>query len=135
MSGTNRSWIAGVGIVGAAAAIAAMSWLPLGAANRESEVHEVTLVVRNMAFHPVGEPGIMNPALVFRAGSRVRVTLRNEEPGVTHNFAIPAWDVDSGNLVGTGELRVEFVVPQTRGPEAYLCTPHARMMRGQIVVQ
>lgn len=135
MSQTNQRWIAGIGIAAAVAIMAALSWLPLGAADRESDAREIVLVVRNMAFHPVGQPGTMNPTLVLPARSRVRLTLRNEEPGVTHNFAIPAWKVDSGNLVGPGEVRVEFVVPEAKGPEAYQCTPHARMMRGEIVVQ
>jgi len=135
MGKTTRVLVAAIVVTSSIAAVGALRWSSLGAVDPDGDVREIVLVARDMAFHPAGEPGTINPTLAFPAGSRIRLTLRNEEPGVTHNFAIPAWDVDSGGLAGPGEARVEFVVPDTKGREAYQCTPHATMMRGRIVVR
>jgi plastocyanin len=124
-----------VAIAGMLAVVVGLRWLPLGAAANDRDLQDVVLVVRDMAFHVAGASGATNPTLSFTAGSRVRVTLRNEQPGVTHNFAIPAWNVDTGNLAGPGEARIEFVVPHGKGLEGYQCTPHAAMMKGRIVVK
>jgi plastocyanin len=88
-----------------------------------------------MSFRLPSDPDTLNPTLFLPAGTRVRVTFRNEEPGVTHTFTVPAWHVDSGSLAGPGETHVEFVVPGTKGREVYRCTPHATMMHGGIVVE
>jgi plastocyanin len=130
----SRAAIAALVVAGLASA-GALRWFSLGAADRGGEPQEIVLVARDMAFHRAGEPATANPTLSLPAGGRVRLTLRNREPGVTHNFSIPAWDVDSGTVSGPGEAHVEFVVPRTKGREGYQCTPHATMMRGVIQVE
>lgn len=108
-------------------------WAP-GAIAREDGATDLVLVVRGMAFRDAAARAA-NPTLRLRAGSRIRLVVRNEETGVNHNFAIPAWRVDSGSIPGPGERLVEFSVPERNGREAYQCTPHAAMMRGEIVVE
>lgn len=113
----------------------AVRWLPLAAGSRKpSGVREVVLVVRNMGFYVEGEPA-RNPAMRFTPGERVRIVLRNEEPGVVHNFAIDDWGVRTRELRGKGTARVEFSVPEARGERKYQCTPHAVMMTGVIDVR
>ena len=95
---------------------------------------EVTLVARGMAFYLDGDPSTPNPTLEVRAGERVRIVLRNQDRGMTHDFAVPAvaaamsaigWD-ESGEVV--------LDVPDTPGTYEYVCRPHALMMRGTIRV-
>jgi plastocyanin len=113
----------------------ALRWLPLAAGPRQDAApREVVLVVRQMAFYAEGNPA-PNPVLRFAPGERVRLVLQNEEPGVTHNFAIDAWKVRTRELAGKGRARVEFTVPSDRGAHRYQCTPHAAMMSGTIEVQ
>ena len=135
MSKRLRRWITPVLVLVGVAGAGALTWLPLGAADQDESVRDIVLVARRMAFHEASDSDAINPTLSLPAGGRVRVTLRNEEPGVSHSFAIPAWSVESGSVVGPGVVSVEFVVPRAKGREAYQCTPHATMMRGGIVVR
>jgi hypothetical protein len=109
-----------------------LRWGPVdaGAPNRE-----LVLVVREMSFYIDGRFDEPNPALTFRAGERVRLVLRNEEIGMRHNFAVPAWGVSSEEINGKGTTRVEFVVPRESARPEYVCTPHVAMMRGTIEIQ
>ena len=95
---------------------------------------EIVLVARNMAFYLEGDP-TPNPTLRLHAGERVRLVLRNADPGMTHNFAVAEWGIASGDLHGEGFSHLEFLVPTVPGPRAYECTPHAAMMRGTIDVR
>jgi plastocyanin len=95
----------------------------------------IRLVVRDMAFHVEGEEG-RNPVLRLRAGERVRLVIRNEDPGMSHDFAIEPWKVATARVEGDGEeASVTFRVPDRRGSETYTCTPHSRMMRGTILIE
>jgi plastocyanin len=125
---------AGIAIM-ATASVMALRWLPLDATEGARDVREIVLVARDMAFHREGEPGASNPTLWLQAGSRVRIVVRSDERGITHNFAIPEWNVDSGVFKGPGAARVEFVVPAAKGRHDYQCTPHATMMRGRIEIR
>jgi plastocyanin len=123
----------------AAAAFGCAALLPIVAASRPSSVdpepREVRIVAREMAFFVDGQ-ATANPTLRFRAGEYVRLVLRNEDAGMTHDFAIGAWKVGTRTLSGKGEeASVEFRVPDARGTTPYECTPHAQMMRGSIQVE
>ena len=96
---------------------------------------EIVLVTRGMAFYLEGDPAQANPTLTVRAGERVRVVLRNEERGFTHDFAVPAVDAATDLISWNEDASVTFTVPETPGTYAYVCEPHAMMMRGQIIVQ
>jgi len=107
----------------------------LNARGTAAPAREILLVARNMAFHLEGGNGELNPTLQVRAGERVRIVVRNEERGVTHNFAVPGWKIQTPELRGSGTTAVEFVVPAAAGRQTYECTPHAAMMRGTIEVR
>lgn len=94
---------------------------------------EIRLVVKDMTFYVEGQD-TPNPTLSARPGERIRLVLSNTESGMSHDFRIDAWRVQTRVLKGKGEDSVEFTVPNARGSHAYRCTPHAEMMNGTIVV-
>jgi len=99
-----------------------------------TETREVTLVAKGMAFYLESDPKTPNPTLEAKAGERLRVILRNEDRGLTHDFAVPAVAA-AMNAIGWSESGdVVFEVPKTPGTYEYQCRPHALMMRGTIRV-
>lgn len=96
---------------------------------------EITLVARGMAFYLEGDPSTPNPTITVRAGERVRITLRNEDPGFVHDFAVPAID-DAVDQVRWNEAAAEtFDMPPAPGRYDYICRPHQLMMSGTLIVQ
>ena len=95
---------------------------------------EVTLVARGMAFYLDGDPSTPNPTLEVRAGERLRVVLRNQDRGMTHDFTVPAVAaaMDAIDWNESGEVTLD--VPDTPGTYEYVCRPHVLMMRGTIRV-
>ena len=117
-----------------AVATAGAVMLPRIVSSREA-VREVTLVVRNMTYYVDGE-STPNPQLRFAAGEQVRVTLRNEDRGMSHDFSIKSWGVATKVLDGKGQDTISFRVPRgSNAATAYTCTPHTAMMNGAIVVE
>ena len=115
--------------------ILAATLLPMLASSPADEVREIRLVVRNMNFYLEGESQ-PNPTLNVRAGERVRVVLKNEDPGMRHDFVVADWDVATRILEDGGQQdSVTFKAPSTPGEQVYHCTPHAKLMRGTIRVQ
>jgi plastocyanin len=129
-------------IVVAAAAVGVIALLPLGAdtlglgrvASSGTAPREVVFVARDMGFYLDGV-GSENPTIRVKAGEEIRVMLRNDEPGVVHDFAVSAWKVGTRKLQGRERDTVSFRVPDTPGQYEYLCNPHASMMRGIIEVE
>ncbi len=97
-------------------------------------VREIHLVVRDMTFYLAGQDA-PNPTLQARPGERIRLVLSNTEVGMSHDFAIRSWRVNTRLLKGKGQDSIEFTVPSTRGTHDYSCTPHAEMMSGTFLVQ
>ncbi|MBI2833098.1 MAG: hypothetical protein HYX76_01555, partial [Acidobacteria bacterium] len=64
----------------------------------------------------------------------VRLVLRNEQPGVTHDFVAESLGASIEPLKGVGSGSVVFRAPNQAGRHDYVCTPHSRMMNGTIVV-
>lgn len=95
---------------------------------------EIVLVVKGMSFYLDGDPLTPNPTLEIKAGERVRVVLHNQDRGMTHNFAVPAFDVDMDPMRWSESDEVVFVAPDTPGTYEYVCGPHRLMMRGTIRV-
>jgi plastocyanin len=96
---------------------------------------EIVLVARGMAFYLENDPTQPNPTLTLNAGERVRVVLRNEERGFTHDFAVPAVDAATDLIDWNEDASVTFDVPDRPGTYEYVCEPHAMMMQGRIVVR
>lgn len=121
-----------------AATFGCAALLPIVAASRPTGAaapREIRVVAKDMAFFVEGDPAA-NPTLRFKAGERVRLVLRNEDAGLTHDLAIGAWKVGTKTLTDKGaESAIEFRVPDERGSTPYQCTPHAQMMRGTIQVE
>jgi len=104
---------------------------------REPAPREVVLEARNMAFvsPATGAAPKANPTLVLRAGERIRLVVRNLDPGMRHDLVVEGLEVwidvpgygDSGQAVVT--------VPRARGEHDYFCSYHARVMRGRMLVR
>ncbi|MEO6236800.1 MAG: cupredoxin domain-containing protein [Vicinamibacterales bacterium] len=95
---------------------------------------EIRLVVRDMTFYLDGqaEP---NPTLRLHTGQNIRLVLRNEDEGMTHDFAIPGIGAATRRLEGGEEASIAFRAPDRPGTLPYTCRPHARIMRGTILVE
>ena len=113
-------------VVGALATVAAVT---------RSEEREITLVARGMSFYLLGDPTTPNPTITVNAGERVRIVLRNQDRGMTHDFAVPKLDASLDPIDWNEEEDVTFDVPDTPGRYEYICRPHMLMMRGQLVVR
>lgn len=118
---------AGVAVVAGAATLAAVL-LP-----RRAPVHEIRLVVRDMAYYAEGE-STPNPSLQVERGERVRVVLRNDDPGMIHDFGVSAWDARTPSLRTGDEATFEFTAPDQPGETTYACTPHGQTMRGRLTI-
>jgi plastocyanin len=122
-----------------AALLALAALLPIVAASGDRAAstapREIRLVVRDMTFYLEGQ-STPNPTLRVRAGEQIRLVLRNEQPGMSHDLAIATWQVQTPSLQSKGEeATVSFRVPDRPGTAIYSCTPHAQMMRGRISVE
>ena len=94
---------------------------------------EVTLVARGMAFYLDGDP-TPNPTITVKAGETVRVVLKNQDRGMTHDFTVPALDAGMRLINWNEQDDVTFDVPSTPGTYEYFCNPHRLMMSGKIQV-
>jgi hypothetical protein len=94
---------------------------------------EITLVARGMAFYVEGQSAA-NPTLTVYAGETIRLTLRNEAPGLQHDLAIPALGAATDPLAAGGSRTIAVVVPDEPMTIDYVCRPHATMMRGRLQV-
>jgi plastocyanin len=117
--------------IGALLALAADSSIVAGTPGAP---REIVLVARDMSFYLDGS-ATENPTLRVKRGEEIRIVLRNEEPGVTHDFAVAAWKVSTRRLQARERDAVIFRAPESAGQYEYLCNPHASMMRGIIEVE
>lgn len=112
----------------------AASWVAANATSAAPPT-EVTLVARDMAFYLPGDPR-PNPTLTFARGERVRLVLRNEDPGMQHDFAAQSLRLESAMLRQTGtSTALEFRLPERAGLHEYLCSLHPALMRGALEVR
>ena len=104
--------------------------LPRIVATRE-QTHEIRVVAKNMTYYADGTDD-PNPPIRLVPGEQVRVTFRNEDRGMLHDFGIPAFGVGTGVIEFGTEKSFVFKVPDTASDATYLCTPHSAMMSGRI---
>jgi len=97
------------------------------------EPRVIALEARGMAFYASGL-GERNPILRLHAGEQVRIILRNREPGMTHDFAVPSLNIAIPALKEEEQGEIIFRAPSSSGRLEYLCRPHAPMMKGIIEV-
>ena len=118
----------------AATFVAVLLFAVLLPALTTSPVREITLVTRGMAFYIEGDASTPNPTIEVKAGERVRIVVRNQDRGMTHDFAIPAITAAMNASRWNESSDVTFDVPETPGTYQYECRPHRLMMRGVLRV-
>jgi plastocyanin len=99
-----------------------------------TRTREVRLVVKGMAFYLETDLETPNPTIEVKAGERVRVMVRNEDRGLTHDFAVPVAGALTKEITWNQSGDVVFDVPEKPGTYEYFCRPHRLMMRGTIQV-
>jgi hypothetical protein len=119
---------------GAAAALLALAVVVPRARSSGAGVREIHLVARDMTYYVDGRDD-RNPTLHVSPGERVRIRLSNRDPGMTHDFGVPAWRIASSPIGASAEIAVEFTAPPGPADVRYACTPHGEMMHGTIHVQ
>ena len=124
--------ISGRAVAAVAAVIMIGTLLPV---MTQAPDREITLVVRGMAFYLDGDFQHPNPTIEVNAGEHVRLVLRNEERGLTHDFALPSLGVKTDLLRWNEGDAVTFEAPSNRGTHEYVCSPHRAMMRGMLRVR
>ena len=87
-----------------------------------------------MAFYIEGDASTPNPTIEVKAGERVRIVLRNQDRGMTHDFAVPALAAAMDAIRWNESGDVTFDVPETPGAYEYECRPHRLIMRGVLRV-
>ncbi|MBI4476531.1 MAG: cupredoxin domain-containing protein [Acidobacteria bacterium] len=112
---------------------AAIVTLPLLATARQ-EPREIGLVARQMAFY-LDEDTAPNPVIRLKPGERVRLTLKNEDKGVLHDFTIRDLGVATATLKTSETASVVFEVPRRTANYRYACRPHSKMMAGDVAVE
>ena len=95
---------------------------------------EITLVVRDMSFYLEGDAARPNPVITVRRGEHVRVVLKNDERGMTHDFALTALGAATDLLDWNEQDAVTFTAPDQPGTYQYVCNPHLLMMKGTLKV-
>lgn len=115
------------GVVGLVAILAAVAAPVAGP-------RTIELTARDMAYYVTGtlEP---NPEIRVKAGESIRIVLRNEQAGVSHDFVVESLGVSIDPIPGEGSDSVLIRVPGERGIHQYVCTPHSLMMRGRLIVE
>jgi plastocyanin len=116
----------------AAAAVVATS-LAVTLSSGAHAAREIELEVRGMAFYMNGA-GPANPVIQARPGELLRVTVRNADAGLVHDFAVITLGVALPPLQAGATGSVVFRAPGEEGIYDYVCQPHAQMMRGRLEV-
>jgi len=121
-----RTFGAAVLIVGVAALLTGLFLAGPGASDRP--VREVPLEARRAVFN--GD----NPTIEAKAGETLRLVVRNADPGVRHEIAVPALGTGTRE-VDSGEEVVLDVPLDRPGTYEYVCPRHGATMKGTIVVR
>ena len=83
----------------AALVVGALAFGAIALSARGPGPREIRIVARDMTFYLEGQTD-PNPTLRLRAGESVRLVLRNDDPGMTHDFAIPDWKAATRRIEG-----------------------------------
>jgi plastocyanin len=113
--------------------IAGVAVLAMAISSSAGATREVTLVARGMAFY-LEDGTTPNPTIHTRAGETIRLVLRNETPGVLHDFALGELGVSIAPVKAGALGSVSLRLPSRSGAYDYVCRPHAQMMRGRLLI-
>lgn len=75
-----------------------------------------------MTFFLESDPLHPNPTIEVKAGERVRV--KNQDRGMTHDFAVPAINAAVSAINWNQENGITFAVPLTPGTYECVCRSH-----------
>ena len=120
-------------LVFVAAAAVVVTSLAVTLSRGADAAREIVLEVRGMAFYMDGA-GPANPVIQARPGELLRLTVRNADAGLVHDFAVTSLGVAVLPLQFGATGSVVFRAPREKGAYPYVCQPHAQMMRGQLEV-
>ena len=120
-------------LVFVASAIVVATSLAVTLSSGADAAREIVLEVRGMAFYMDGA-GAANPVVRARPGELLRVTVRNSDAGLVHDFAVADLGVVLRPVQGGATGSVVFRAPREGGTYLYVCQPHAQMMRGRLEV-
>jgi plastocyanin len=120
-------------LVFVAAAVIVATSLAVTLSSGADAAREIVLEVRGMAFYMDGA-GAANPVVRARPGELLRVTVRNSDAGLVHDFAVADLGVVLRPVQGGATGSVVFRAPREGGTYLYVCQPHAQMMRGRLEV-
>jgi plastocyanin len=121
-------------VLAAVLVIVALATGAIALSARGSGPREIRIVARDMTFYVEGQTDA-NPTLHLRAGETVRLVLRNDDEGMTHDFAISDWKAATKRIEAGEEAVVTFRVPDQPSAQSYKCRPHSAIMRGTILVE
>ena len=124
-----RSLVGAVGLLAVAVLLAA-TWVALsGASIGETQaVREVVLEARDVAFNAD------NPTIEARPGERLRIVVRNTDPGILHSIQLPGIDDRLRHVQWGEQIAFEFTAPED-GAFEYTCPQHEPKMRGKIRIE
>lgn len=109
------------------AVVAALLPLLAGSLKRSEAVVTVVVVAKDMKFNQT------NPTIYVRPGTKIRLILRNEDPGMRHDLVLEALGLETP-IIKEGESAVlEFVVVD-EGLFEYICSLHPVLMKGILMV-
>ena len=109
------------------AVIAALLPLLAGSLKQPEAVVTVVVVAKDMKFNQT------NPTIYIRPGTKIRLILRNEDPGMRHDLVLEALGLETP-IIKNGESAVlEFEVGD-EGRFEYICSLHPVLMKGILMV-
>jgi plastocyanin len=129
MSKETKRKLAGGMVLAVVVTLAAVSLFanPFWSKGAAPPVREIVLEARDLAF------GGDNPTLQLSPGERVRLVVRNNDPGILHSIALPGIDSTVRTIKWGEEVAFEITVPDG-GTWEYVCPQHLPKMRGKIEV-
>ena len=126
-------------LLGMSLLLAALGALALtDTASSEAAPREIVLVAEDMAFYldGAGATRAANPTIELARGETVRLVLVNRDSGFEHDWASSGLRAATRAVAGDGSVTSALVhAPAERGRHEYVCSLHARMMRGSIEVK
>ena len=126
--GTTRTVLIAVAFV----VVGLIALMPV-VANPRTSPREIVLVARDMAFYLEGS-NTPNPTIVVKPSEEVRVIVRNQDPGITHAFAVGSLRASINRIEPGSTQGIQFRAPRKAGRYDYVCPPHALMMKGTLLV-
>jgi len=98
---------------------------------------QITIVAKDMVFiiESPDSPEQANPSITVKAGQKITIVFRNDDPGMRHDLVIQGMDVHIEAVSCGQTTRLTFTAPRDPSTYVYLCSFHPRRMRGVFVVE